>query len=370
MTRPVTGMAQWPDRRVIDLLRIAHPIILSPMPGVGTEELAVAVCTAGGLGMIGCALDTPDATVRKIASLRDATRHPFGVNFFCHTPALVDVNQERIWLNAMQPYYRELGIPFDDAIASRAIPSFDDAMCDAVARASPAVVSFHFGLPPRHQVHGLKAAGCVIMSSATTVEEACWLEENGADIVIAQGADAGGHRAMFLAEDPVAALGGQLRTLALIPQVVAAVGVPVVAAGGIADGRAIAAAIGVGASGVQIGTGYLRCPETAISPSYRRALESAGDGATVLTNVFTGRPARAIGNRLVRELGPLSRMAPAFPAAMGATQRLASAAQDKGITDFTPFWAGEAVASARALPAAKLTELLAREAMRAFAAPV
>lgn len=355
---------------MVDLLQIEHPIILSPMPGVGTKELAIAVCRAGGLGTIGCALDTPDVAAQKIIALREATRNPFGVNFFCHHAAPADADRDRIWHDAMRPYYRELDIAFDGAVASRTIAPFDDAMCDVVARASPAVVSFHFGLPPGHLLHRLKAAGCSILSSATTVEEACWLEKNGTDIVIAQGVDAGGHRAMFLADDPVAALGGQMRTAALIPQIVAAVCVPVVAAGGIADGRGIATAFGLGASGVQIGTGYLRCPESGISPPYRNALECAGDGSTVVTNVFTGRPARAIANRLARDLGPLSRMAPAFPAAMGATHHLASAAQAKGVSDFTPFWAGEAVALARPLPAEALTEVLVREAMRAFAEPM
>ncbi len=366
MTRDRSLRPAWPSRRLTDLLKIEHPIILSPMPFGESPSLALAVCAAGGLGSIGCAVSTPDEAARKIATMHASTDTPFAANFFCHVPLAADLAAESIWNDTMRPYYRAWNIPFEPSRERLTITPFDDAMCDVVARAPPAVVSFHFGLPARHLVDRLKALGCRLMSSATTVEEARWLEANGADIVIAQGVEAGGHRGSFLARDPINSAGGELGTFTLVPQIADAVSLPVIAAGGIADGRGIAAAFALGADGVQIGTGYLRCPEAAISPSYRRALETAGSGSTVVTNVFTGRPARAIVNRLVRELGPISRLAPAFPSAMTATRQLAAEATRQGDTDFTAFWAGEAVALSRALPAQELTAVLVAETMRVF----
>ncbi|WP_132897231.1 nitronate monooxygenase [Sphingomonas sp. PP-CC-3A-396] len=350
----------------MDLLKVEHPIILSPMPLGGSPSLALAVCAAGGLGSIGCALSTPDAAAREIATMHASTDGPFAVNFFCHAQVAADLAAERVWNDAMRPYYRAWDIPFEPSKDWLTITPFDDAMCDVLERAPPAVVSFHFGLPARHLVHRLKALGCPVMSSATTVEEARWLEANGADIVIAQGVEAGGHRGTFLPRDPIWSAGGDIGTFALVPQVADAVSIPVVAAGGIADGRGIAAAFALGADGVQIGTGYLRCPEAEISSSYRRALEVAESGSTVVTNVFTGRAARSIVNRVVRDLGPISSLAPAFPSAMTAMRQLAFEAARQGDGDFTPFWAGEAVALARPLPAGELTALLVTEAMRAF----
>lgn len=366
MTRERGAAPVWPSRRLIDLLEIEHPIILSPMPFEESPALALAVCAAGGLGSIGCAVSSPDAAARKIATMHASTDRPFAVNFFCHAQAATDPAAESIWNDAMRPYYRAWNIPFEPSRERLTITPFDEAMCDVVERAPPAVVSFHFGLPARHLVDRLKALGCRVMSSATTVEEGRWLEANGADIVIAQGVEAGGHRGSFLARDPSRTGGSELGTFTLLPQIADAVSLPVIAAGGIADGRGIAAAFALGADGVQIGTGYLRCPEAAISPSYRHALETAQSDSTVVTNVFTGRPARAIVNRLVRDLGPISRLAPGFPSAMTATRQLAAEAARQGDTDFTAFWAGEAVALARALPAQELTAVLVAEAMRVF----
>ena len=356
----------WPSCRVTDLLGIDHPIFLSPMAQIGTADLALAVCEAGGLGSIGCASLSPEDAAHAIATLHALTDKPFGVNFFCHHQAAPDPDREAAWQDALRPYYRERNLPFGAPATGRTITPFDDAMCGVVERAPPAVVSFHFGLPAPQMVARLKAVGCLVMSTATTVEEAIWLEARGVDIVIAQGIEAGGHRGMFLPTHPATALAGQMGTVALVPQVADAVRIPVVAAGGIADGRGIAAAFALGADAVQIGTGYLRCPEVAISALYRRALDAAGGGDTVVTNVFTGRPARAIGNRLVRDLGPISNTVPAFPVAMGATRQLAADAAQEGCTDFTAFWAGEAVAMGRALPAKTLTAVLVAEAMSQF----
>ncbi len=295
--------------------------------------------------------------------MQASTDKPFGVNFFCHDRAAADPAGESVWHEAIRPYYRSLNIPFSAPSGRLSIDPFNDAMCDVVERAPPAVVSFHFGLPAPHLVDRLKTMGCQVMSSATTVQEARWLEDNGADVVIAQGLEAGGHRGTFLSYRSSESPASDIPVIALIREVAGAVSIPVVAAGGIADGLGIAAALASGADGVQMGTGYLRCPEAAISPSYRHALEVFDSGTTVITNVFTGRPARAIENRLVRDLGPISRIAPAFPSAMNATRQLAVDAEQQDRSDFTPFWASEAAASARPLPAKELTAVLVAEAL-------
>jgi nitronate monooxygenase len=222
----------------------------------------------------------------------------------------------------------------------------------------PEVVSFHFGLPEGALLKRVKAAGCLVMASATIVKEAVWLEANGADIIIAQGAEAGGHRGMFLTDN----IAEQPGTFALVPQVVDAVKVPVVAAGGIADGRGIAAAFALGAAGVQIGSAYLRCPESKVSALARAALAKAADDSTVITNVMTGRPARGVANRAMREIGPMSSDAPMFPHAATAFVPLRQAAEKQGKIDFTNLWAGQAIRLGRDVPAAELTRALAKAA--------
>jgi nitronate monooxygenase len=232
-------------------------------------------------------------------------------------------------------------------------------MCALVEELKPEVTSFHFGLPDAAMMKRVKAAGAIVLSSATTVKEAIWLEENGADVIIAQGAEAGGHRGMFLTEN----IAEQSGTFALVPQVVDAVKVPVIAAGGIADGRGIAAAFALGASGVQIGTAYLRCPESKIIAAARVALAQASDESTVITNVMTGRPARGVANRVMREVGPVSPDAPVFPHAATGLGPLKAAAEKLGRVDFTNLWAGQAVRMGREMPAAELTRALAGSAL-------
>jgi nitronate monooxygenase len=228
-----------------------------------------------------------------------------------------------------------------------------------VEELKPEVVSFHFGLPEPALLARVKAAGCVVIASATIVREAIWLEQHGADAIIAQGAEAGGHRGMFLTDN----IAEQPGTFALVPQVVDAVKVPVIAAGGIADGRGIAAAFALGAAGVQIGTAYLRCPEAKVSGPARAALAEAWDDSTVITNVMTGRPARGVANRVMREIGPMSPDAPAFPHAATALSPLKAVAEKLGKVDFTNLWAGQGVRLGRDLPAAELTRTLAGEAL-------
>src|SRR6202035_3978540 len=284
---------------------------------------------------------------------------PVNMNFFCHKPVDADPQREAGWKRRLSPYYEELGLdPAAPVNAANRAP-FDEAMCTLVEELKPEVVSFHFGLPDQALLRRVKAAGCIVISSATIVKEAIWLEENGADAVIAQGNEAGGHRGMFLTDD----IAEQPGTFALVPQVVDAVKVPVIAAGGIADGRGIAAAFALGASGVQIGTAYLRCPESKVIAAARIALARAGDDSTVITNVMTGRPARGVPNRAMRELGPISQEAPAFPHAATGLAPLKAAAEKLGRVDFTNLWAGQAVRLGQEMPAAELTRAMAGAAL-------
>jgi nitronate monooxygenase len=232
-------------------------------------------------------------------------------------------------------------------------------MCDLVVEFRPQVVSFHFGLPTKDLLARVKATGAKVLSSATTVDEARWLEGEGCDAIIAQGYEAGGHRGMFLDDD----ISTQVGTMALVPQVVDAVKVPVVAAGGIADARGIVAALALGASAVQIGTAYLFCPEAKVGPAHLRALRNAKDNQTALTNVFTGRPARAIVNRIVQEVGPISDLAPEFPLAAGAVAPLRSRCEAAGSDDFVPLWSGQAARLVKVLPAGELTKRLAADTL-------
>jgi len=334
------------------------PVIQAPMAGAHGPELAIAVCKAGGLGSLPTAMLTPDSLREQIAAVRRETGAPFSVNFFCHAEPKADREIEARWLARLQPYYAEAGLDPPAPAARPARAPFGEALCAVIEETRPAVVSFHFGLPAAGLVARVKAAGALILSSATTVAEARWLESHGADAVIAQGREAGGHRAMFLSAD----VDAQPGLFALLPQIRDAIAVPVVAAGGVSDGRGIAAAFALGAHAVQIGTAYLRTPEATITPIHRSALRSARDDATRLTNVFTGRPARSLVNRFIAEAGPMSLDAPPFPLAAGAAAPLRTAAEKRGSGDFSPLWAGEAAALTRDEGAEALTRRLWAEA--------
>lgn len=290
-----------------------------------------------------------------MAAIRVVTEAPFNLNFFCHEPPAADPAREAAWRAALAPYYAAFGLDPTAPVTMANRAPFDAAMAEVVEELRPAVVSFHFGLPAEPLLRRVRDAGCLIWSSATTVREARWLAERGVDAVIAQGAEAGGHRGMFLAD----AAASQVGTIALVPQIADAVDVPVIAAGGIGDPRGVAAAFALGASAVQVGTAYLRCPEAGISVPYCAALAAARDEDTALTNVLTGRPARGLLTRAVRELGPISPLAPAFPGAAVALQPLRTAAEAAGSGDFSPLWSGQAVGLSRERPAAELTRLLA-----------
>jgi len=351
----------WPDRRLVELFGIEHPILLAPMAGFGTVELAAAVANAGGLGSIGCGTMNPQVAAEAIARLRRLTGKSINVNFFCHDPAKADADRERAWHDRLVGYYRELGIAHEQRHVDLA--PFGDAMCEVVEDAKPEVVSFHFGLPHPALLARVKRAGSKVVSSATTVEEASWLEARGVDAVIAQGYEAGGHRGTFLDWSRNGATASQIGTLALVPQIADVVRVPVIAAGGIADGRGVAAAFALGAAGAQIGTGFLLCPEAATPALHRDAVRHAREHETVVTNVFTGRPARAFVNRLAREIGLLADAAPDFPLPMGELAPLRAAAEQEGRHDFTPLWSGQAAALSREMPAGRLMQVTVKETL-------
>lgn len=349
----------WPDRRLIDLFKAESPIVLAPMAGAIDVEMAIAVAQAGGIGSLPCAMLSADKIREQVNIMRQRITAPINLNFFCHKPAVADAEREERWKQRLGSYHREYGLDPAASVAAANRAPFDAAMCALVEELKPDIVSFHFGLPEPALLGRVKAAGCRVMSSATIVREAIWLEQNGADIIIAQGAEAGGHRGMFLTDN----IAEQPGTFALVPQVVDAVKVPVIAAGGIADGRGIAAAFALGASGVQIGSAYLRCPESRVSALARAALAGAHDDSTVITNVMTGRPARGVANRVMHEVGPMSSDAPAFPHAATALAPLRQAAENQGKVEFSSLWAGQAVRLGREMGAAELTRTLADEAL-------
>ena len=355
----------WPDNRILDLFGIQLPIIQAPMAGPVFSDMVIAVSEAGGLGSLPCAQLTLEQVRSELDSIRRQTSRAINVNFFCHQPPQHNPAREKMWRQRLDAYFVELGLDSNASFPVTSRAPFDDKMCDLVLEFHPEVVSFHFGLPDKTLLARVKTTGAKIVSSATSVDEARWLEDRGCDAIVAQGFEAGGHRGVFLTED----ISTQVGTVALVPQVVDAVKVPVIAAGGIADARGIVAAFALGAAAVQMGTAYLLCPEAKISPIHRHALRTAKENQTALTNVFTGRPARGIVNRIVREVGPMSDVAPEFPVAAAALAPLRAKSEAAGSSDFTPLWSGQAARLARELPAAELTRRLAAEALAKLNSP-
>lgn len=350
----------WPNRRLLDLMGIELPIIQAPMAGANGSAMAIAVCEAGALGSLPCAILDTDKVRAEIGVIRQRTGKPLNVNFFCHTLAKPDFRRDAAWKAKLSTYYTELGLDISASAPAVNRAPFDDAMCEIVEELKPEVVSFHFGLPKQPLLDRVKASGAIVLSSATSVEEARWLEANGCDAIVAQGYEAGGHRGMFLTDN----IATQMGTFALVPQVVDAVKVPVIAAGGIADGRGVAATFALGATGVQIGTAYLFTPESLITDLHRAALRTAADEQTALTNIFSGRPARALMNRVMREIGPMSDAAPAFPTAGSALAPLRAKAEAAGISDFSSLWSGQAASLGRETGSGDLTRQLAQDAAR------
>jgi nitronate monooxygenase len=352
-------MPMWPDRRLLDLFRIEHPILLAPMAGAIDAELAIAVANAGGLGALPAGMLNAEQLRAQVTQFRAASPgNPINLNFLAHKIPVPNNAREHAWREKLEPYYHELGIdPAAPVPATNRMP-FDSAMCSVVEDLKPEVVSFHYGLPDAELVKRVKSCGSKLICSATTRTEALFLEENGCDAVIVQGLEAGGHRGMFLDDD----ISTQVGLFALLPLVVDAVKLPVIAAGGIADGRGVVAALALGAAGVQLGTAFLLCHEAKTLPLHRAALRMARDDSTVLTNVFSGRPARALINRAIRELGPISAIAPEFPLAAGAMTPLHAKAQAQGSGDFSPMLAGQAAGLGREIPAGDLMGEIVREA--------
>jgi nitronate monooxygenase len=337
------------------LFGIELPIIQAPMAGAQGSAMAIAVCAAGGLGSLPCAMLTTDGLRKELAAITAATSRPYNVNFFCHPQPAPDAQREAAWRRTLSPYFRELGIDEAAIAAGPGRSPFSDEAADVLDDFRPAVVSFHFGLPSPRLLERVRSWGSKVLSSATTVDEARWLEDHGADAIIAQGSEAGGHRGMFLTDD----LTTQVGTFALLPQVVRAVRLPVIAAGGIADADGVAAALALGAAGVQPGTAYLLCPESTITPLHRAALQDPRARHTALTNLFTGRPARGIVNRAIREIGPVNAAAPAFPLATTAMSALRSKCEGLGSDDFSPMWCGQNPLACRQVGAGERTRQLA-----------
>jgi nitronate monooxygenase len=335
-----------------DTLSLAAPILQAPMAGSQGHALAAAVCAAGGLGALPAAMLTPEGLDAEITALRQHTQRPFNVNFFAHTVPQADAARLARWHAALTPYYQALGLDPAAMPQGAGRTPFNAQAAEVIEKHRPAVVSFHFGLPADELLARVKRTGALVWSSATTVDEARWLVQHGVDAVIAQGLEAGGHRGMFLTDD----LTTQVGTMALLPQIVAAVNVPVIAAGGVADAAGIRAAQALGASAVQIGTAYLCTPQALTSAIHRTALQSEAARHTALTNLFSGRPARGIVNLVMRELGPMCDAAPAFPLATAAITPLRVAAEAKGSGDFSPLWSGQNASQLQDVSAEVLTQ--------------
>ena len=345
-------MVGWPDRRLLDLVGTEHPIIAAPMAAAAGVELCVAAMKGGALGSLPCALLSPAQAREQVAEVRSRASGPINLNFFCHKmPEGVD---DSPWIALLRPYYEEYGVEAAKGGPLR-LP-FDKAMCAVLEEVRPEVASFHFGLPDPALLDRVKATGAVVLSTATTVEEARWLEERGVDAIVAQGFEAGGHTGRFLGSDPAEALG----LFALVPLIVDAVSVPVIAAGGIGDGRGIAAALTLGASAVQLGTAYLHTPEALISARHRERLR---EGRTVFTNLMTGGLARGVRGRLVDDLGPVRPEAPPYPLASEALAPIRIAAEKQGEYGFGPMWAGQAAPLGPSVPAAELTRQVAADTL-------
>ena len=338
-----------------DLLGVERPVIQAPMAGSQGSALSIAVSNAGGLGSLPCALLSLAALRSELSAIASGTKGPVNLNFFCHTPAAPSPEREAAFRASLAPYYQELGLSLSDVLAAPERKPFDESMVELIEEFAPRVVSFHFGLPTDALLQRVKRCGAKVLSSATTLAEARWLEARGVDAVIAQGAEAGGHRGMFLSDDVTTQVG----TFALVSQLARNLSVPVIAAGGISSERDVRAAQALGAAAVQVGTAFLFSPEATPSPIHRAALQSEAAGTTAITNLFTGRPARGIVNRLIREQGPLCALAPAFPRAAEAVSPLRAEAERKGSADFSPLWCGQNALGCQTMPAAERTRALA-----------
>ncbi|WP_137169552.1 nitronate monooxygenase family protein [Marinomonas sp. FW-1] len=343
------------ESRICEWLGIDSPIIQAPMAGVQDSALAIAVSKAGGLGSLPCAMLSVDDIAHQVSLIKAATAKPYNLNFFCHKTAEYDEQKHQQWRALLKPYFDEFSGQYDESVKAASRMPFSHDIADAIEAFAPPVISFHFGLPDPDLLARIKRWGTKVLSSATTLEEAIWLEENGADGVIAQGVEAGGHRGMFLSND----VSTQVGLFSLLPQIVNRVAIPVVAAGGVCDARSINGALALGAGAVQIGTSYLLCDEAKTSALHRAALKSQKAHHTALTNVFTGRPARGIANRVMKDLGYMNDNVPEFPHASMEMAQLKALAEKHGSDGFSSLWSGQNVSGCKEISAFELTKQFA-----------
>ncbi|CAG2154409.1 Nitronate monooxygenase [Cupriavidus yeoncheonensis] len=352
-------------RSLLSLLNIATPIIQAPMAGVSTPAMAAAVSEAGGLGSLGVGAMDADGARKAIRETRALTGKPFNVNLFCHAPAVADAAREKAWLDYLAPRFAEYGATAPASLRE-IYKTFlaDEAMFHMLLEEKPAVVSFHFGLPPQEKIDALHAAGIVLLASATSLQEARQIEAAGIDAIVAQGIEAGGHRGVF---DPAGYDEG-LGTFALVRVLARHTGLPVIAAGGIMDGAGIAAALALGAQAAQLGTAFVGCAESSADAAYRAAFSAQPERTTTLTRAISGRAARGFTNRFT-ELGeaPDAPAIPDYPTTYDAGKALHAAAKAKGNSDYAAQWAGQAAPLARQLPAAELVSQLKAELKEAIA---
>jgi nitronate monooxygenase len=351
---------------LMEKLKISVPIIQAPMAGVSTPALAAAVSNAGALGSISVGAMTVEVARQSINETKALTHCPFNVNVFCHETAAPNPARHSAWLKMLTPLFNELGatLPAD---LHEIYLSFNEneGMLNLLLELRPAVVSFHFGLPPKNMIQSLKEAGIILMASATNLREARLIEEANLDAIIAQGFEAGGHRGVFNLTERDDALG----TFALTRLLARELKTPVIAAGGIIDGKGIHAALILGAQAVVMGTAFIACPESAADEAFRLALQSSRAESTMTTSVISGRPARGLPNKLTDFVSKVDcPPIPAYPFAYDATKALNLAAKTTGSSDFAVHWAGQGAPLARAIPAAELIEILKTELSNSFEA--
>lgn len=351
----------FPETRLTKLLKIQYPIICAPMVGASTPELVTAVSNAGGLGSFAVTGLSPQGIRQGISDVRRLTNKPFSANLLVLKQVNPDPQQVARALELLQPIRQELGLPVGQPLAKYG--EDNKAQFEVLLEERPGVASFAFGLLTKKQVAALKTVGTVVMGTITNVAEAKAWEEAGADVVCAQGSEAGGHRGTFIGDFESSMTG----TMALLPQVVDAVRVPVIAAGGIMDGRAIAAALMLGASGVQMGTAFLTCPESRIAEAWKSTLLDARDDQTRVSRIYSGRYARGIVNEFMHKLTPMADEIPPFPIQNALTAQIRQAAAKANRSEYLSLWAGQGVAMSRGLPAAELVATLVEETEQALA---
>ena len=337
-------------------LKIAHPIFQAPLAGGGdTPDLVGAVCNAGGMGFIGAAYLNPEQIAATAAAVRARTSRPFGINLFAPIPPSMDCGNAETILASMAPYFAELGLP-SPSLQKPGGGSFEEQLAAALATGA-SVFSFTFGELPANAVEIIKTRNMFLIGTATTVDEALTLEKSGVDAIVAQGSEAGGHRGTFRGDFAAGMIGG----ISLVPQIVDAVRVPVIASGGIVDGRGIVAALALGASAVQMGTAFLTCHESGIPEAYKKAILAAHEDQTRISRAFSGRPARGIVNRFMEGIESEEDSILPFPLQNALTRPLRTEAAKQGRAEFLSLWAGQGVRMAQRQSAAELVARLATE---------